>query len=69
MKETRMRVPDMMCGHCEASIRGALESLEGVEDVEVLLETKLVVVRSIEELAPQDLLGAVSSVGFSPEAV
>jgi copper chaperone CopZ len=69
MKETRMRVPDMSCGHCEASIRGALEGLEGVESVDVSLETKTVVVRSIEELGAEDLMGAVSSVGFSPETV
>ncbi|MBT8398134.1 MAG: heavy-metal-associated domain-containing protein, partial [Gemmatimonadetes bacterium] len=29
MKEIRFRVPDMTCGHCEAAVRGVLETLEG----------------------------------------
>ena len=69
MKEIRFRVPDMSCGHCEAAVRGSLETLEGVETVAVSLETKEVAVRSIVELDLADLMGAVSAVGFTPEAV
>ncbi len=68
MKETRFRVPDMTCGHCEAAVRGSLETLEGVEALDVSLETKEVKVRSIAELDLTDLMGAVRAVGFTPEA-
>ncbi|MGD2120415.1 MAG: heavy metal-associated domain-containing protein [Gemmatimonadota bacterium] len=68
MNETRLRVPDMSCGHCEASVRGALERLEGVETINVSLETKLVTVRSIHELDQEDLMGAIRAAGFTPEA-
>ena len=68
MKEMRMRVPDMSCGHCEASVRGALEGLEGVESIEVSLDTKLVTVRSIQELDEPDLMAAIRAAGFTPEA-
>ena len=67
MKETRLVVPDMSCGHCVATVQRALESLEGVEGVDISLETKLVVIESIEELDSNDFLGAVSSTGFTPE--
>jgi copper chaperone CopZ len=43
MKETRLVVPDMSCGHCVATVQRALESLEGVEAVDISLDTKLVV--------------------------
>ena len=66
MKETRLKVPDMSCGHCVATVQRALEGLEGVERVEVSLETKGVVIRSIEEMEPDDFLQAVKATGFSP---
>lgn len=67
MKETKLRVQDMSCGHCEATVRGALETLEGVESVEVSLDTKVVIVRAIDELMGYDFLQAIEATGFSPE--
>lgn len=37
-------VPAMSCGHCKASVTEELSEVEGVESVEVDLDTKLVVV-------------------------
>lgn len=34
MKKT-MKIEGMMCGHCEAAVKKALEALEGVELAEV----------------------------------
>ena len=34
MKKT-MTIEGMMCGHCEASVKKALEALEGVESADV----------------------------------
>ncbi len=67
MKETRMKVPDMSCGHCVATVQRALETLEGVESVDVSLETKVVIVRAIQELEAYDLLETVRETGFTPE--
>ena len=69
MKETRLKVPDMSCGHCVATVERALETLEGVESVDVSLETKMVIVRSIEELGDYDFLETIRATGFSPESV
>jgi copper chaperone CopZ len=37
-------VPGMSCAHCEAAVRGELETVAGVQSVDVSLETKAVVV-------------------------
>jgi len=67
MKETRLKVPDMSCGHCVATVQRSLETLEGVESVDVSLETKVVIVIAIQELEAYDLLQAVRETGFTPE--
>jgi hypothetical protein len=48
-------------------VRGSLEAIEGVESVDVSLDTKWVIVLSIEELEAHDLMEAVRAVGFTPE--
>ncbi|MFC4558691.1 copper chaperone CopZ [Virgibacillus kekensis] len=37
--QTTLDVRGMTCGHCESSVKNALESLEGVQGVEVNLGT------------------------------
>lgn len=37
--ETTLHVQGMTCAHCEASVKGALEKLAGVQRVDVNLET------------------------------
>ncbi|TRM13259.1 copper chaperone CopZ [Lentibacillus cibarius] len=37
--QTTLNVQGMTCGHCESSVKGALESLEGVQTVEVDLDS------------------------------
>ena len=68
MREIRLKIPDMTCGHCVAAVKGALEVIEGVEEVDVSLETKTANIRAIEELGVQDLVDVVRAAGYSPEA-
>ena len=56
-------VPGMHCGHCEAAINEELGAVEGVETVEVDLETKLVVVRG-EGLDDAELRAAIDEAGY-----
>jgi copper chaperone CopZ len=56
-------VPGMHCGHCEASVKGEVGALAGVEAVEVDLETKLVTVRG-ERLDDAALRAAIDEAGF-----
>ncbi len=67
MREIRMKVPDMSCGHCVGAIEGALSKLEGVTGVEADLENKTVIVRSDRDLDPQGAMASVSGAGYTPE--
>jgi copper chaperone len=42
MSEHRFRVPGMSCEHCERAIRNELLKVNGVFDVDINLETKVV---------------------------
>ena len=56
-------VPGMHCGHREASVTGELSAVEGVENVDVDLESKLVTVRG-ETLDDATLRNAIEEAGF-----
>ncbi|PYZ98123.1 copper resistance protein CopZ [Alteribacter lacisalsi] len=44
MKQETIKVDGMTCGHCKASVEGALNNLDGVKRAEVSLEEKQVTV-------------------------
>jgi copper chaperone len=44
MAEMTFSVPGMSCGHCKQAVSEELLAVEGVDSVDVDLETKLVVV-------------------------
>ncbi|MCJ7630455.1 MAG: heavy-metal-associated domain-containing protein [Longimicrobiales bacterium] len=67
MNETNMRVADMSCGHCVATVQGALEKVDGVESVQVSLDTKIARISHRGEIDTAALMGAVQAVGFTPE--
>lgn len=56
-------VPDMTCGHCKASVTRELSAVPGVADVDVDLDTKLVVVRG-DGLADEALRAAIVEAGY-----
>ena len=56
-------VPDMSCGHCKQAVTEELAQVEGVEAVDVDLETKLVVVRG-EGLDDAALRAAIDEAGY-----
>ena len=55
-------VDGMSCGHCEAAVRDEVETVEGVEQVEVDLASKQVVVRG--HFADADVRGAIKQAGY-----
>jgi copper chaperone len=61
-------VRGMHCAHCEAAVSRELESVEGVERVDVDLGAKLVTVRG-EELDDAVLIAAIDEVGYDAERV
>jgi copper chaperone CopZ len=67
MNEIVLRVQDMSCGHCVATVKAALERVEGVEAVDVSLDSKLARVGYYGEIDSWALMAAVEAVGFTPE--
>ena len=58
MKET-VKVEGMMCGHCEATVKKALEALDGVEQAEVSHEKGEAVLTLSHAVADKDIQAAV----------
>ena len=56
-------VPGMHCGHCEAAVKEEVSAVEGVESVDVDLETKLVAVHG-EGLDDAALRAAIDEAGY-----
>ena len=56
-------VPGMSCGHCRAAITEEVTEVEGVEQVDVDLETKQVTV-SGHELDDAKLRAAIDEAGY-----
>jgi copper chaperone len=56
-------VPAIHCAHCEMSIRDEVSEVDGVEDVVVDLETKLVTVNG-RDLDDAALRAAIAEAGY-----
>ena len=56
-------VPGMHCGHCKAAVAEELSAVEGVQSVEVDLDTKIVTVRG-EGLDDPALRDAIEEAGY-----
>ena len=61
LMQKTMRIEGMMCPHCEAAVKKALEALEGVEAAEVSHEAGTAVVSMSSELADAVLKEAVEA--------
>ena len=61
-----LKVPGMMCQHCEAAVKGALTELEGVQSANVDLSAKTVTIE-YENLDVAALKEAIEDVGFDVE--
>lgn len=56
-------VPGMSCGHCESAVKGGVSAVEGVENVDVDLDTKLVTVTGTN-LSDEALRAAIDDAGY-----
>ncbi|WP_288429334.1 heavy-metal-associated domain-containing protein [uncultured Agrobacterium sp.] len=63
MTQTISTVPDMTCGHCEKTIRGALSEVLPGSEVSIDLSTHRVIVAGDADTA----FAAMQEVGYSPE--
>jgi copper chaperone CopZ len=58
------QVTGMHCGHCEASVRGEVAKLPGVEGVDVSVATGRLTIRSASPLSEADVVAAVDEAGY-----
>ena len=63
MKELTYTVPGLSCGHCKAAVTEEVTEVDGVEGVDVDLETRLVVVRG-EGVSDEDVRAAIREAGY-----
>ena len=56
-------VPGIHCGHCAASVKEEGSSVEGVEAVDVDLDSKVVTIRG-NALSDEALRGAIEEAGY-----
>ena len=55
----------MTCGHCVASVTEEIQEIEGVQDVQVVLDTGAVTVTSSRPLEESDVRAAVEEAGYA----
>jgi copper chaperone CopZ len=65
MNESTYTVSGMTCGHCAASVREEIETIDGVRGVEVDVATGRVTVTSDKELSTDDVRAAVDEAGYA----
>ena len=64
---TQLKVEGMTCGHCQSSVKRALESVEGVQGAEVDLEDGTARVEG--DADPAKLVAAVQEEGYQASTV
>ncbi|MCR4879469.1 MAG: heavy metal translocating P-type ATPase [Bacilli bacterium] len=62
--EKIIKIEGMMCMHCVAHVKEALESLKGVEEVNVSLEKGEAVITSKKEIKDKDIEKVISKAGY-----
>ena len=62
--EKTMEIKGMMCGHCEARVKKALEEIDGVVSAEVSHEKGTAVVTLSKEVPAEILKKAVEDAGY-----
>ena len=65
MAEFEYTVTGMTCGHCEASVRGEVSKIEGVQDVRVSAASGTLTVLASGDIADDAVLAAVDEAGYS----
>lgn len=64
MKIETFNVPGISCEHCVNAIKGEVSGLDGVRDVEVNLNDKMVRVQAQETVSREALVDAIKEAGY-----
>ena len=69
MMTKTIKIEGMMCGHCEAAVKKALEALDQVETAEVSHEAGTAVVTLEKEVADEVLKNAVEAQDYPVKGI
>lgn len=64
---TELKVPGMMCQHCEKSVKNALLDITGVKSTLVDLEKKTVTVEHTDTVKVDTIKKALEEIGYDAE--
>lgn len=65
MAVAEYKVTGMSCGHCEASVRGEVSKIAGVDDVQVSAAAGTLTVVSSADVSDDAVFAAVDEAGYS----
>ena len=63
-EEMKIKVNGMMCGHCEAHVKKALEAIDGIENAVASHEENLVTITSSSDVDEAVIKAAVEEAGY-----
>ncbi len=69
MNSKTIEIEGMQCNHCKMSVEKALNSIEGVEKVEVSLENKNAVIEASKDIDDSTIKNAIDEAGFSVKSI
>ena len=64
MTEKILKVEGMMCAHCEAHVKKALEAMEGIETATASHEENLVTMKTTKDIDEALIKAAVEEAGY-----
>ena len=67
--EKKLSVEGMMCQHCVAHVKKALEGIEGVEEAVVDLESNTATAKLSTDVADQVLIDAIVDAGYEAKVI
>ena len=70
MNEMNLKVEGMTCGHCQMSVKKALENIKGVKSAVVDLENKSAKINyKSDKVTVESLIQAVADAGYKAESI
>ena len=68
-KEMKIKVNGMMCAHCEAHVKKALEAIDGIESAVASHEEKLVTITNSKDVDEALIKAAVTDAGYEYDGI
>ncbi len=66
-KTITVKTPDITCGGCAGSIKNALGKMEGIKNVEVDVDTKMVSIEHGTQISREQIEAKLDDIGFPVE--